>query len=61
MFSENYPTAILNKKTLDTLPGELHRVNAIDKIPADCKHSLQPIVSAQNREQTDKMLALQNV
>ena len=53
MFAENYPTVAHNEKILDTLPGELHRVNAIDSIPDDCKYPLPCIVSAQNRKQTD--------
>ena len=35
------------------MPGELHRVNAIDNIPAGCKYPLQSIASAQNRRQND--------
>ena len=35
------------------MPGELHRVNAIDNISADCKYPLQSVVSAQNKKQTD--------
>ena len=35
------------------MPGELHRVNAIDNISADCKYPLQSIVSAQNKKQID--------
>ena len=50
---KTYPTVVHNKEILDTLPGELHRVNAIDNIPADCKYPLQSIVSAQYRKQTD--------
>ena len=46
MFAENYPTVVHNKKILDTLPGELYRVNAIDNISEDCKYPLQSIVSA---------------
>ena len=53
MFGKNYPTVVHNKKILDTFPGELCRVNAIDNIPADCKYHLQCIASAQNRKQTD--------
>ena len=33
MFAENYPTVVHNKKILDTWPGELQSVNAIDNIP----------------------------
>ena len=66
MFTENYPAVVHNKKILDTLPGEMHRVNAIDSIPADCKYPLQSVVSVQNRKQTDtidlaKCLALKLV
>ena len=53
MFEENYPAVVHNKKILDTLPGELCRVNATDNIPADCKYPLQCIASGQNRKQTD--------
>ena len=53
MFAENYPTVVHNKKILDTLLSKLHRVNAIDNIPAGCQYPLQCIVSAQNRKQTD--------
>ena len=53
MFAENYPILVHNKKILDKLPGELHRVNAIDNIPAGCKYLLQSILSAQNRKQND--------
>ena len=53
MFAENGPTVVSNKKILDTLPGELHRVNAINNIPAGCQYPLQCIVSAQNRKQTN--------
>ena len=49
-FVENYPTVVHNKKILATLPDELHRVNAIDNIPADCMHPLQTIVAAQNKK-----------
>ena len=35
------------------MPCELHRVHAIDNIPADCKYPLQSIILAQNRKQTD--------
>ena len=37
---KTYPTVVHNKEILDTLAGELHRVNAIDNIPADCKYPL---------------------
>ena len=53
MFAENYPTVVHDKKILETLPGELHRVNSIDNIPADYKYPLHSIESAQNRKQTD--------
>ena len=53
MFAESYATVVHNKKVLDTMPGELHRVNAIDNIPVDCKYPLQYIVSAKNKKQTD--------
>ena len=53
MFTENYPAVVHNKKILDTLPGEMQRVNAIDNIPADCEYPLQSVVSVQNRKQTD--------
>ena len=53
MFAESHPSVVNNKKIVDTLPGELHKVNAIDNIPADCKYPLQSTVSAQNRKQTD--------
>ena len=53
LFAEKYPTVVHNKKILDTLPGELHRVKTIDNIPPDCKYPLQSIASAQNRKQTD--------
>ena len=53
VFAENYPTVAHNKKIPDTLPGELHRVNAIDNIPADSKDPFQSILSAQNRKQTN--------
>ena len=49
-FVENYPTVVHNKKILATLPDELHRVNAIDNIPADCMYPLQSIVAAQNKK-----------
>ena len=52
-FAENYPTIVHNKKTLDTLQGELYIVNAIDNITADFKYSPQSNLSAQNRKQTD--------
>lgn len=38
MLTINYPTVVYSKKMLDTLPGELSRVNAIDNIQADCKN-----------------------
>ena len=53
MFAENYANVVHNKKILDTLPGELSRINAVDNIPADCKYPHQSIVSVQNRKQTD--------
>ena len=53
MFAESYPSVVNNQKIVDTLPGELHSVNATDNIPADCKYPLQSTVSAQNRKQTD--------
>ena len=53
MFTEDWPIAVHNKKISDTLPCELHRVHAIDNIPADCKYPLQSIISAENRKQTD--------
>ena len=53
MFAGNYSTVVHNKKILDILPSELHRVNAIDNIPAGCQYPLQYIASAQNRKQTD--------
>ena len=51
MFAENYPAVVHNKNIIDTLAGELNRVNAIVNVPTDCKYPLQPIVSAQNRKQ----------
>ena len=50
MFAEINPILVHSKKILDKLPGELHRVNAIDNIPAGCKY---PLVSVQNWRQND--------
>ena len=51
VFAENYPTVVHNKKILDTLPGEMHRVYTIANIAAGYQYPLQCIVSAQNRKQ----------
>ena len=53
MFAKNCPTVLHNTTILDTLSGELHRINAVDNIPVDCKYSLQSTVLVQNRKQTD--------
>ena len=53
MFAENIPTPLHNKHMLISLLGVLHKKEAIDAVPGDCKYSKCMISSAQNRKKTN--------
>ena len=53
IFAENNPTLSHKKEILMSLPGVLHKIEAIDAIPGECKYPKSIISSAQNRKQTD--------
>ena len=50
---KNNPTLLHNKEMLMSLSGVLHKIEAIDAIPRDCKYPKSMILLAQNRKQTD--------
>ena len=53
MFAENNSALLHKKEMLMSLPGVLHKIEAIDAIPGDYKYPRSMILSAQNRTQAD--------
>ena len=48
-----YPAVKLNRKILEKLAGKTYIINAIDRIPADCKYPETLILLAQNKKQSE--------
>ena len=51
IYTENEPAMKKNEAVLNELPGELYTIEANDKIPDNCKHTLALTQAAQNKKQ----------